>query len=111
MAHAQRLTEQVKNLTSRVHELETILRETGGNNAYTIPDSTPVSGSDDEDIIDIYETIGSLSIGPDGQSKYHGESASSEVRTIIFSRIIRLSFDCLQYLQSLLPVRTYHGSI
>ncbi|KAF9457528.1 fungal-specific transcription factor domain-containing protein [Collybia nuda] len=83
MAHAQKLTEQVKTLTSRVRELESTLHETSsndqGSNHNPLPETTTAGDVPlREDANDVYEAIGSLSIGLDGQTKYHGESASSE---------------------------------
>lgn len=90
MAHAQKLTEQVKALTTRVQELESTLRDTSSGNQDN--SRTPLSETTtvddvpyDEGVNDVYEAIGSLSIGLDGQTKYHGESASSEVSRIILS--------------------------
>ncbi|KAF4570041.1 hypothetical protein EYR36_009847 [Pleurotus pulmonarius] len=79
MAHANRLTEQVKILTKRVHELESALASRGqdlpeGNNAVD-----NVSAEDwTQEIQSVSDTIGTLSIGINGQIKYHGESAGSE---------------------------------
>ena len=80
MAHANRLTEQVKILTKRVHELESALASRSqdrpeGHNAVD-----NVSAEDwTQEIQSVSDTIGTLSIGINGQIKYHGESAGSEV--------------------------------
>lgn len=81
MAHAQRLAEQVKRLTERVHELETALGHTPSDGEAS---SSQLEGSDNvasyqEGLQDVSDAIGSLSIGVFGQTKYHGESAGSEV--------------------------------
>jgi hypothetical protein len=95
MAHAQKLTEQVKSLTSRVHELETALRGTSNSGQSSshvlLSDASTLAGGDaaHEEEDDIYEAIGSLSIGLDGQTKYHGESASSEVSRIPHPLVLR----------------------
>lgn len=80
MAHANRLTEQVKILTKRVHELESALASRG---QYRPEDHSRVDNVSAEDwtqeIQGVSDTIGTLSIGVNGQIKYHGESAGSEV--------------------------------
>jgi len=78
MAQAQRLSEQVKSLNSRVRELEAALAQNRG--AGDTLDTRTSSDSDisDEGIKAVSEAIGSLSIGLDGQAKYHGESAGAE---------------------------------
>jgi hypothetical protein len=83
MAHAQKLSEQVKSLTSRVRELETALQnksndDTGFTQLLSVLAVDPEVAFED-DLNSMSETIGSLSIGHDGQAKYHGESAGSEV--------------------------------
>ncbi|TFK32802.1 fungal-specific transcription factor domain-containing protein [Crucibulum laeve] len=84
MAHAQRLSEQVKALTSRVHELEEALGQTHSkdDSTHSLLQPSVTSNGDpeayDECVQDVSEAIGSLSLGVDGQAKYHGESASSE---------------------------------
>ncbi|KAF9005897.1 fungal-specific transcription factor domain-containing protein [Cyathus striatus] len=82
MAHAQKLSEQVKTLTARVHELEAALAQTQSKaeDPHPLLQSTasPTQNDDYEDLKDVSEAIGSLSIGTDGQAKYHGESAGSE---------------------------------
>jgi hypothetical protein len=83
MAHAQKLSEQVKSLTLRVRELEIALRtksndDTGGTqllSALTV--DTEVAFEDD--LSNMSEAIGSVSLGQDGQARYHGESAGAEV--------------------------------
>ncbi|KAF8074813.1 hypothetical protein FPV67DRAFT_1665576 [Lyophyllum atratum] len=80
MAQAQRLSEQVKSLNSRVRELEAALahnRRTGD----TIDAQTSSHSDvcyDDDGVTAVSEAIGSLSLGLEGQAKYHGESAGSE---------------------------------
>ncbi|KAG6815799.1 hypothetical protein H0H87_011243 [Tephrocybe sp. NHM501043] len=81
MAQAQRLSDQVKSLNSRVRELEAALARTG----HAVPEEQAVSRNvgDREapradGVESVSEAIGSLSLGADGQAKYHGESAGSE---------------------------------
>ncbi|GLB41965.1 putative fungal specific transcription factor [Lyophyllum shimeji] len=78
MAQAQRLSEQVKSLNSRIRELEAALAQSrrAGDEADRRASSSDISN--DESIKAVSEAIGSLSLGLDGQAKYHGESAGSE---------------------------------
>lgn len=89
MARAEKLAEKVKSLTSRVHELEAALASTSSAHpllaSTTNTDSLNLEDDDQNDEGVLSETIGSLSIGTDGQTKYHGESAGSEVRNILIS--------------------------
>ncbi|KAG5637746.1 hypothetical protein H0H81_003384 [Sphagnurus paluster] len=78
MAQAQRLAEQVKSLNSKIRGLEAALAEekaksTEGEN-HTLTSAAP----DDGGLKAVSEAIGSLSLGMDGQAKYHGESAGAE---------------------------------
>jgi hypothetical protein len=75
MAHAEKLSEQVKALTQRVHQLEAALAQ-AKNEATSSPSQITAQ---DVSIHEVSKAIGSLSIGSDGQAKYHGESAGSEV--------------------------------
>ena len=99
MAHAQRLSEQVESLKARVQELELSLAkgETNG-----ISRSMPAAA--DLSDTDVTEAIGSLSIGVYGQSKYHGESASSEVSLLSSALSLVISHGSTQYFQGLLAV-------
>lgn len=74
MAHAEKLTDQVKSLTLKVQQLEAALAQAKD---MAISSETQASG---RDINDVSKAIGSLSIGSEGQARYHGESAGSEVR-------------------------------
>jgi hypothetical protein len=93
MAHAQRLSEQVKNMTGRIKELEEALHESQkSNRGRSEPHhllQTPSQSHDlaelpelrtiyDNEVLDVSESIGSLSIDVDGRTKYHGESVGSE---------------------------------
>ncbi|KAF9268995.1 hypothetical protein L218DRAFT_1072662 [Marasmius fiardii PR-910] len=86
-AHAQKLAEQVKSLTARVRELENALAESssGGSSRLQVHLHDPRESSPTE--IDalyekgfqvVSESMGSLSIGSEGQANYHGESAATE---------------------------------
>ena len=81
MAHAQRLQEQVKSLTSRCRELERELAQAKGDDAAVEPFVPPHRNSPDN-LSNVSETLGSLSIGLDGQARYHGETAGSEVGNV-----------------------------
>ncbi|KAJ3497925.1 hypothetical protein NLJ89_g10285 [Agrocybe chaxingu] len=70
------MSEQVTTLKARVEELEEALAKTYDGDHPLLRRSTPSTTSEKDD--DITDAIGSLSIGAHGQSKYHGESSSSE---------------------------------
>ena len=90
MAHAERLTQQVKTMSARIKELEGALAQTQGS-AQPHPLLKDIDGRDGGAIVselettfaaemeEVAETIGSLSIGLDGKARYHGETAGSEV--------------------------------
>ncbi|KAG1814545.1 fungal-specific transcription factor domain-containing protein [Suillus variegatus] len=93
MAHAQRLSEQVKTMTGRIKELEEALHETqrsnrDGSGPYPLLKTSSQSHEHveepdlrtiyDDEVHDVTESIGSLSIDGDGRTKYHGESVGSE---------------------------------
>lgn len=93
MAHAQRLSEQVKTMTGRIKELEEALHESqrskrGGSESHPLL-QTPSQSHEhaelpelrtiyDDEVLNISESIGSLSIDIDGRTKYRGESVGSE---------------------------------
>lgn len=90
MAHAQKLSDQVKALNARVQELEAALAETsdGKGSHPLLQIRLSIDGEEqveEEDVPGISGAIGSLSLGIDGQATYHGESSSSEV-CILFHR-------------------------
>ncbi|KAG6837163.1 hypothetical protein H0H93_013753 [Arthromyces matolae] len=79
MAQAQRLTEQVKSLTGRIRELEAALTLAGVSQERNgLSDSGDRKIGPSEGLETLTEAVGSLSLGIDGQAKYHGESAGSE---------------------------------
>lgn len=91
MEHAQKLSQQVKSLTARVNELEHSLamHEAKLKGCFLLC-SCPSHGTThlfpgdvdalyDRGLKDLPNTIGSLAIGSDGQAKYHGDTAGSEV--------------------------------
>ncbi|KIJ65704.1 hypothetical protein HYDPIDRAFT_110852 [Hydnomerulius pinastri MD-312] len=91
MAHAERLTEQVKSMTDRIKELEQALDESQKGSGTSGPHPLLQQSSSaettqlpdlqtifDNEMHEVTDAIGSLSIGLDGQAKYHGESAGSE---------------------------------
>lgn len=74
MAHAEKLSDQVKALTLRVRQLEGALAQ-----AKEEPVAPHIQSATAQDSVhEVSKAIGSLSIGSDGQAKYHGESAGSE---------------------------------
>lgn len=97
MAHAQRLTEQVKSMTEKIKQLEQALEgaQNGSDSAKLHPllgKSSRLVSEDPPDIHTLFDNdgqvreatdaMGSLSIGQYGQAKYHGESAGSEVMIV-----------------------------
>ncbi|KAH7914825.1 fungal-specific transcription factor domain-containing protein [Hygrophoropsis aurantiaca] len=95
MAHAQRLTEQVRSMADRIKELESALEESqrsghDGSGEHPLLQGQNLQVTDvsnslpelqtlfDQEVHEVSDAIGSLSIGLDGQAKYHGESAGSE---------------------------------
>jgi hypothetical protein len=94
LAHVQRLTEQIKTANARIKDLERALSEaqtqTGGNGPHPLLNKEAQDiqiieletiYDDIDGIHDVSDTIGSLSIGPDGKARYYGETAGSEVGT------------------------------
>jgi hypothetical protein len=75
-------------MSARIEELERALAQSRSETSadthpslvnrevYEIPDLQTIY---DTGLHDISDSIGSLSIGVDGQAKYHGETAGSEV--------------------------------
>jgi hypothetical protein len=89
MAHAQKLTEEVETWTARVKELEAALQKHSkdpatildSDQASAISESVTVSDRCDEKALCL--GTGALSIGEEGHSRFHGDSAGSEVRRFI----------------------------
>jgi hypothetical protein len=92
MAHAQQLTEKVKSQNTRIKELEDALSQAldaagaDENHPLLIPSARGGSADEaelgtiyDNELEGVSDTMGSLSIGLEGQAKYYGETASSEV--------------------------------
>ncbi|KAG7093883.1 hypothetical protein E1B28_007522 [Marasmius oreades] len=84
-AHAQKLAEQVRSLTTRVRELEIALAENsnGGSSLLHLHDPRENSPTEIDALYEkgfqvVSESMGSLSIGSQGQANYHGESAATE---------------------------------
>jgi hypothetical protein len=98
MAHAERLAQQVKTMSARIKELEQALARTQTTGSGPHPllrdaDSRDVAsiladleGKFVAELEEVSETIGSLSITNDGKTKFHGETASSEVCSRNFHR-------------------------
>ncbi|THH13451.1 hypothetical protein EW146_g6764 [Bondarzewia mesenterica] len=90
MAHAQRLTEQVKTMTARIRVLEQalseaqvdkssphpLLRDAGGQDQFR--EISELESKYEADLENVTIDIGSLSIGLDGRARYYGETAGSE---------------------------------
>lgn len=101
MAHAEKLAEEVKVLTARIHDLEGALSNQANGDCHPLLQSRD-SQRDEIDILyetglhEVSDAIGSLAIGQDGQAKYHGETAGSEVRRQIGSSpLVELTHHCV----------------
>lgn len=84
MAHAEKLAEEVKHLTARIHELEGALSQQANGETHPLlqprdPQREEIDALYEKGLHEVSEAIGSLAIGQDGQAKYHGETAGSEV--------------------------------
>ncbi|KAI0048106.1 hypothetical protein FA95DRAFT_1595332 [Auriscalpium vulgare] len=91
MAHAQKLTEQVKNMADRIRELESALEKTQGASSTRHPllrdEGLPDPLADISDLEAKYESdfeggsdnFGSLAVGWSGNTKFYGETAGAEV--------------------------------
>ncbi len=83
MAHAEKLAEEVKVLTARIHDLESALSSRDGASHPLLQgrDSQrdEIDALYEKGLNEVSDAIGSLSIGSDGQAKYYGETAGSEV--------------------------------
>jgi len=93
MAHAQRLTEQVKAMSARIKQLEASLADAqiGPLPFAALGDEPAVSrrSSQDGEWIDVKHEgdmdnmskgLGSLAIDGEGKAQYYGETAGAEVR-------------------------------
>lgn len=88
MAHAQKLTDQVKTKSARIKELEHALSEKCQSGEHPllkgVGSEVEIEGPDletlyDPELLSVSDAIGSLQICEDGGVKYHGESIGSEV--------------------------------
>ncbi|PBK60443.1 hypothetical protein ARMSODRAFT_966033 [Armillaria solidipes] len=82
MAHAEKLAEEVKVLTARIHDLESALSSRDGASHPLLqgrdPQRDEIDALYEKGLNEVSDAIGSLSIGSDGQAKYYGETAGSE---------------------------------
>lgn len=99
MAHAQKLEAEVKTMKSKIKELQTALasaqRATPPNTHGSTSFLTSKSPQDCDpdlsmhpnyaEVDEITTEMGSVSIGSDGQTKYHGSFAGSEVSTSVYT--------------------------
>lgn len=103
-SHNEALLQSVKRLTSRVRDLESAL---GKTQAQLSPQPHPLleeserlketgtGGYDDgslarDEVEEAGDLVGSLSIGEQGQARFHGQSSASEV-----CHSFALTFSCL----------------
>ncbi|KZP23738.1 hypothetical protein FIBSPDRAFT_951653 [Athelia psychrophila] len=82
-AQFQRLSSQVKAAQARVEELQSRLRATSASVSHPLLQEDLIEADDDlqlynDDSDSLAEAMGSLAVDPDGNAKYHGESAASE---------------------------------
>jgi hypothetical protein len=120
MAHAQRLTEQVKTMSAQIKQLETALADAqiGPLPLAALGDGPTVSkdseGSDvnhEGDLDNMSKGLGSLAIDGEGKAQYYGETAGAEVRfpspDLSLSRLLIPCFPFFlfenQFLQHLMP--------
>ncbi|KAI0041613.1 hypothetical protein FA95DRAFT_1468689, partial [Auriscalpium vulgare] len=92
MAHAQQLTEQVKTMSTRINELEAALKKQQGMSSAPqlllrdagrqdpLADSSDLEAKYEADLESVSVNLGSIAIGCDGNTKYHGETVDAEVR-------------------------------
>lgn len=92
MAHAQKLTEQVKTMSARIKQLETALAH-AQNGSLPLPafeDDPQVPLQDSEsgkvkyegDMESVSKSLGSLAIDGEGKAQYYGETAGVEVQSL-----------------------------
>lgn len=99
MAHAQRLTEQVKTMSVRIKQLETALADVqngqlphaalgdGHVSQDSLQDTESTDVDYERDMDSVSKSLGSLAIDREGKAQYYGETAGAEVR----SRFLDLS--------------------
>ena len=93
MAHAQRLTEQVKTMSARIKQLETALADAQigplplaaledgpAVSQHSLQDGDPVDVKYEGDTDSVSKSLGSLAIDEEGKTQYYGETAGAEVR-------------------------------
>jgi len=92
MARAQRLTEQVKTMSSRIKQLETALAnaENGSLALAALGDGPDSQGSLQDcepneyegELDGVSKSMGSLAINSEGKAQYYGATAGPEVRSL-----------------------------
>ena len=95
MAHAQRLTEQVKTMSARIKQLETALADARigplplaaledrpAVSQRFLQDGDPVDVKYEGDVDSMSKSLGSLAIDGEGKAQYYGETAGAEVRRL-----------------------------
>ena len=93
MAHAQRLTEQVKTMSARIKQLEAALADAqigplplaAFGDGQAVPqrlsqDGEPIDVKREGDMDNMSKGLGSLAIDGEGKAQYYGETAGAEVR-------------------------------
>ena len=125
MAHAQRLTEQVKTMSARIKQLEAALADAqiGPLPLAALGDEPAVSrrSSQEGESIDVKHEgdmdtmskgLGSLAIDGEGKAQYYGETAGAEVRLrfllslfeLLMSRRSQITVSATSHASGLSPV-------
>jgi hypothetical protein len=89
MAHAQRLTEQVKAMSIRIKQLETALAHAqngslrdDSDSQRLLQDREPTDLEYEGDMDGVSKNLGSLAIDGEGKTQYYGETAGAEVLSL-----------------------------
>ena len=100
MAHAQRLTEQVKTMSVRIKQLETALAHAQDGSLpvpapaddtvsqHSLQDSEPTDLEYEEALDGVSKGLGSLAIDGEGKAQYYGETAGAEVLSLLFDLLV-----------------------
>jgi hypothetical protein len=92
MARAQRLTEQVKAMSTRIKQLEAVLNSAengslalaalgdGPDSQGSLQDSEPNAVEYEGELDSMAKSMGSLAINSEGKAQYYGATAGPEVR-------------------------------
>lgn len=92
MAHAQKLTEQVKTMSARIKKLEIALAHAQNGSLPAFGDDSlsqdPLQNGEsgkvkyENDLESVSKSLGSLAIDGEGKAQYYGETAGVEVQSL-----------------------------